>query len=492
METAKEQQLSLIDRVPPEWIRSLSRLEFPNFPALSDFLKQNGVKPEDLSINPVNGRPMIVNGFTPTLESMDGRIRLTDYGIGLLKEAFKGDLESVNTHFSSSNFIETPRQPWNTETITAIADFAQQTPTKNMLPLDLLKHSFEIAPRFTKVFPTAGLADFAEHFASLRDYLREGEPLTSRKPEGAFAPGELFKLYLLSLVNDPQSILSKASLTPEGSLHVSESVHCIEDEARTKKFLSAVDFAVHRLAQSVNGPIEVIDAGCGGLPIQAIQAALSNPNVHVTALELNPAAIEMAQQIIERVGLKDRITIVRADATTYQPDVKPHLIISETIQAGLTNEPIVQILKNLQPHLQPGGLTIPESIEINCGITSMSDYYACNGFIDIRTAQVPAIKPRVLKTLEYRPEAPLSVIRFDLQIGPELAELHLLSVHLQINLGNDQLKLNESLITMPRMACNPVNIRELGAMVLQPGRSSKVKIIYQPGAPEVFGYVLGS
>jgi predicted RNA methylase len=151
----------------------------------------------------------------------------------------------------------------------------------------------------------------------------------------------------------------------QGALPLREAAACLRDQVRTKRFLVAIDRAIEKLAATFpDGELHVIDAGTGPLPLLAIAAALANPRVRVTALELNPHSLAGAQAVIDKLNLSQQITLRKADATTYTPERPAHLLISETMDTSLLREPIVQIFENLSRHVIEGGIRIPESVRV--------------------------------------------------------------------------------------------------------------------------------
>ena len=150
------------------------------------------------------------------------------------------------------------------------------------------------------------------------------------------------QLYLLS---HARALPEFADSKPDGALSVMESMCCLRDEIRTKKFLLGVREAIADLDASGTDVIRMCDAGTGAIPILAIYAALCSDKVRCDALELNPNAARIAQEVVREFGLQDRIQVRQTDATKFQPEEPLDFLISETMHSGLTAEPIVQILE---------------------------------------------------------------------------------------------------------------------------------------------------
>jgi tRNA A58 N-methylase Trm61 len=163
----------------------------------------------------------------------------------------------------------------------------------------------------------------------------------------------------------------------DGSLTVLEGIKCLYDQVRTKRFLESVAISVDKLTQTKDR-VHVVDAGCGAVPIFSIYAAMRSDKVHVTAIELNPNSFQIAQGLIKKLGLQDRITLIQGDATSYQPTEPIDLLVSETMHSGLTQEKIVPIMHNLVPRLNDDGIVLPEAVTVKVGLAPIQTYAETN------------------------------------------------------------------------------------------------------------------
>lgn len=459
-----------IPSAPAEWNVALRDVVFTSIPHFVAFLQKVGANTDKLEFDPVAGRAKALNGAYSCWQK-EGGIQLTGYGILLLHSATAGNFGLVRRELpkysrvgvSGSQFTNR----YDDERRLDIDD-----PRTEPLPKvpDRLSSELDLARTARKLFPTASTADFAEHFNQLVEQLRGGIPYSDRDQGNSLAPSELLKLYLLSFVQDQVALQSLADRSQGGTLSLLESARCITDETRTKKFLSAVKDAVTEIGTTEVPTIEVIDAGCGAVPIQAIQAAISNPRVIVTALEFNPASAAMARQIVEAIGLEEQIKVVEADATKYEPATKAHIIVSETLQAGLGGEPVVQILNNLRPHLHDNGRMIPESVDIKIGLIPLSEIRNSERKIRTVMAEVAVTNPRWEHTIHYRFGDPLEKITFNVSPSQPIQESSVVCVGIDVNLGNEVLGHNESLITMPRLVLDGEKIQNSAPLIVDDGQ----------------------
>jgi len=184
---------------------------------------------------------------------------------------------------------------------------------------------------------------------------------TSRNIATKITPLEI---YLALRVNSEQITSTEIKHHTLGALSLEEGAATIRDLVRTKRFMLAIEKAVHQVGESRNDLISVVDAGCGPLPILSITAALTDPRVRCTAIELNPNSAKVARDLVNKLGLSKQINVVEGDATTINLGFKADIIASETMDTALFNEPIAQILGNLSKFIAPDGFIIPERIDV--------------------------------------------------------------------------------------------------------------------------------
>lgn len=160
-----------------------------------------------------------------------------------------------------------------------------------------------------------------------------------------------------------------------GGLGLKAALACMNEEVRTFKFIQALLLHLCDLEKR-RDEIEVVDGGCGPIPLFGIMAALKSDKVRATCLEVNPCSVRMAEQIVKNLGLSDRVKVVLADARQYKHDKPIDLLISETMYVALTEEPLAQIFANLVPQVAEGGVTVPEWVTIDAGLIDARQFYA--------------------------------------------------------------------------------------------------------------------
>jgi predicted RNA methylase len=125
--------------------------------------------------------------------------------------------------------------------------------------------------------------------------------------------------------------------------------------------IAAIQDAVRRFAPAV---VEVLYAGTGPLaPLAFLTMPSLDPrSVRFTLLDVHPHSVRSVATLVERLGMTQYVRdVVCADAARYQHPVPLHVVISETMQRALAEEPFVAITRNVCPQLAPGGILVPGS-----------------------------------------------------------------------------------------------------------------------------------
>ena len=159
-----------------------------------------------------------------------------------------------------------------------------------------------------------------------------------------------------SLLNDGVAI------SPEAA------AHCVSDTQRTVIFIRAAYAAITNAKQRfANGPIEVLYAGCGPFAtlVLPILAKFNPGELVVHLLDIHQRSLNSVVLLIGHFDLQEhRISYIQDDACHYQHSSNPHVIIAETMQKSLEQEPQFAVTANLAPQLHARGIFIPQRIEV--------------------------------------------------------------------------------------------------------------------------------
>lgn len=169
------------------------------------------------------------------------------------------------------------------------------------------------------------------------------------------------------------------------ALSSQHALDCLQDPLRTVRFIKGTYFAIHQAIDKFpNEKIQLLYAGCGpGAPIIIPLLSLFTPNqISITLIDINETSIESVTTLISEFKLNDYFQSIQLmDATLYkQPENIPlHIVLSETMDKGLTKEPQVAITQNLAPQLVADGILIPAAINM---YTELS-FYSKEPYFDI-------------------------------------------------------------------------------------------------------------
>ena len=256
------------------------------------------------------------------------------------------------------------------------------------------------------------------------------------------------ELYFLSRIRELPKF---EDIKPEGALGVVEGMRCLRDRIRTKKFVLGVKEAIQRVDQQDKEEINMVDAGCGAIPIMAIYAALSSDKVRCTAIELNPNSVEIARQLVASFNLQERIQIVQGDATQFQPEKEVDFLISETMHSGLSAEPMVQIMSNLSRYVKPEGVILPSHVSVQTALIPLSDWTNPEGYARIYGNLHHYVKPEWVQAVDYKPGDGLEDIQLSIPTEGRPPGSYLAMVTSEVDIGSQKLAPYQSLITMPQI-----------------------------------------
>lgn len=257
-----------------------------------------------------------------------------------------------------------------------------------------------------------------------------------------------------------------------------DSVQILRDEVRTKRFLQGVQTSVVALEKVRDDEIFVCDAGCGALPILGVYAALQSEKIRCICLEKNPEAITMAKALVASLGLEDRVTIIQCDARTYEPEKKIDLLVSETMDTGLLNEPMCEILQHLGSYTADDAKILPHKIITYAGISTVDMYTNAETFTLIDKHSVPILDVNWVQTGEYiAGEKPLE-IESRLEVpNNEQDTLVLVASEVTVDINVPPLTFNESRLSVPV----PVNVNAEGLFKQIPTNKGHLRITYSAG-----------
>ena len=220
--------------------------------------------------------------------------------------------------------------------------------------------------------------------------------LTSKtEKEEILAANALIESYstLFKILDIKEFYSNINSVTIDGGVALSSqhAIDCLQDVLRTTRFIKGVYRGILDLQNRFPDTLlQIVYAGSGpAAPLILPLLHLFDPNeLSVTILDVNKTSLLSVRAIIRYMGVENYFgNILLQDAVSYiHPERIPlHMIVSETMDKGLTVEPQVRITQNLAYQLHPKGIFIPETISLIQGFSFFSKQY----FFDIFQERLP-------------------------------------------------------------------------------------------------------
>jgi len=240
------------------------------------------------------------------------------------------------------------------------------------------------------------------------------------------AAHELYRLLSAAAWMHPDDPKNRTDIyLPEGkAIAPAWAAMCIKDFYRTRQFLRGMVSAIQTMQPEVtDGPVHVVYAGTGPFATLAmpLTTVFSPDEVQFTLLEINPESVRMLRNVLKVFQAEAYVRKIElTDATTYQATQPIHIVVTETMQQALQDEPQVAITRNLAPQLAPGGVLIPQKVSISAGLFNINNLLEINTSspayrllcpvyeLSARSAETTAPYPEVLVDIPENFEAGFS------------------------------------------------------------------------------------
>lgn len=345
--------------------------------------------------------------------------------------------------------------------------------------LDTLRHECDHAPQLRalidnlpEVMPTVTREE-ASSLTTIDPIMWHTKDSMSSLDYGE--PSDLERLLLtLVLITDKDALkFDTVPYIPTASnFFPRDSFRCLRDAVRTKRFIRAVESAVQTQLDRGEDSIHVCDAGSGASSIFALTAALYSPKVHCTCIEGNTDSVRIARVIMEAFGLSDRVTVVNANATEYQPETPIDVLVSETMLSGLILEQQAQIMSHLLISLAPNAVLVPNIIETFAAIVPQHIVRDATTFRHIDDRLYPVFETYWTRSGIYNTHQPppkyLEARLLNHNIGTsEPAELYIASRILFHD--ETSLEIGEARITSPLRVKSLPHPKQLYTITYKPG-----------------------
>jgi predicted RNA methylase len=239
---------------------------------------------------------------------------------------------------------------------------------------------------------------------------------------------------------------------------------CIDDFMRTKYFIKGLCSAIDALLAKKEGPIHILYAGTGPFAtlILPALAIYSKNEIQCTLLEINAISLESAKRVISTLGYDEYVlSYQNEDATKYTVDntIPIDIVLSETMQCGLTKEQQVPIVINIMKQLKKETILIPEMIAVDLCLmnyqkfknrhdkTPESDYcIVLDRLIEINSKKINDYAPKLehSNTTMLFPEKLTTIHPKHTEFFKDLTLITRITVF-----GKEKILINESGLTLP-------------------------------------------
>ena len=155
------------------------------------------------------------------------------------------------------------------------------------------------------------------------------------------------------------------------------AAHCVRDIQRSVVFIRAA-FAAIKSAKKrfTNGPIDILYAGCGPYAtlLLPLLGRFHPDELVVHLIDMHQRSLDSVALLVSHCGLEaHHICYLKDDACHYRHPSNPHVIITETMQKSLEQEPQFAVTANLAPQLHAEGIFIPQKIEVVLHLAKLED-----------------------------------------------------------------------------------------------------------------------
>lgn len=232
------------------------------------------------------------------------------------------------------------------------------------------------------------------------------------------------------------------SLLPSGvAINPEAAAHCVQDYQRTVIFIRGVYAAICALKLHIaDTPLEILYAGCGPFAtlLLPLLGRFSPSDLRITLLDVHHRSLDSAELVLESLGLDAHsVSTVRGDACVYKHPEKLHLIVAETMQKSLEQEPQFAVTANLAPQMFTEGIFIPQRIDVSLSLADLEKEKILYDNPDMRNPTSPENIP------DRYPIATLCTLSPDNAYTQHQAA--------QTNPHTDKLELPPTIVNIPRI-----------------------------------------
>lgn len=152
------------------------------------------------------------------------------------------------------------------------------------------------------------------------------------------------------------------------AINTQAAAQCALDYQRSVVFIRGIYAAIGSLRKHFGDqPIEILYAGCGPFAtlVLPLLGKFQPGDMKLYLLDYHQRSLDSVELLLEHFGYSHHIVqTIRGDACSYKHTGKLHLVVAETMQKSLEQEPQFAVTANLAPQLVPFGVFIPQRIDV--------------------------------------------------------------------------------------------------------------------------------
>ena len=188
---------------------------------------------------------------------------------------------------------------------------------------------------------------------------------------------------ITSIEPDPSfDAWAEDSLLANGvAINPKAAAHCALDYDRSVVFIRGVYAAISALRPRFSDtPLEILYAGCG--PFATLLLPLLGKflpgEFNLYLLDFHQRSLDSVKLLLNHFGFcAHAVQTIKADACSYKHERKLHMVIAETMQKSLEQEPQFAVTANLAHQLCDEGIFIPQEIDVTLCLADLEKATRC-------------------------------------------------------------------------------------------------------------------
>lgn len=165
------------------------------------------------------------------------------------------------------------------------------------------------------------------------------------------------------------------------AINTQAAAHCALDYQRSVVFIRGVNAAISSLRSHLGDePLEILYAGCGPFAtlILPLLGKFLPGELKLYFLDYHQRSLDSVKLLLSHFGYsRHTVQTIKGDACNYRHTGKLHLVLAETMQKSLEQEPQFAVTANLAPQLLSSGVFIPQRIEVALCLSELEKGTSC-------------------------------------------------------------------------------------------------------------------